>query len=125
MSNSTNSTKTIYARRVSDKATPTVTVLKDNPTNKDILDAVLAIQKEVTSVRTILGHIDDAFITNDIGKKDYEGHRLDHLYRKKRTESFENAKLAGTFKVIGIVLVTLFGVFTTGLSVHLQKLLGN
>ena len=125
MSNNTPSSEATYARRASDKITPTVTVLEGNPTNKDILDAVLAIQREVTSVRTLLGHIDDAFITNDIGKKDYEGHRLDHLYRKKRTESFENAKLAGTFKVIGIVIVTLFGVFTTGLSVHLQKLLGH
>lgn len=125
MTNNVNNPEQTFARRASDKASSNVVMVEGNPTNKDILDAVLALQREISTVRTLLGHIDDAFITNDIGKKDYEGHRLDHLHRKKRTESFENAKLTGTFKVISIVLVTLFGVFTTGLSVHLQKLIGH
>lgn len=95
------------------------------PTNRELLDAIIATQREVVSVKTMLSNIDDAFLTNDIGKKDYEGHRLDHLHRKKRSENFENAKLTGTLKIVGAVILSIFTIFTTGLSVHIQKMLGH
>lgn len=94
------------------------------PTNRELLDAIIVTQREVVAVKTMLSNIDDAFLTNDIGKKDYEGHRLDHLHRKMRSESFENAKLAGTLKIVGIVLAAIVTIFTTGLSVHIQRILG-
>lgn len=94
------------------------------PTNKELLDAILNSQQEITAVKTLLSGMQDAFLDNDLGKKDYEGHRQDHLKRKVRDQQFESMKMAGTLKLVGIVVGVVFAIFATGFSVHIQKLFG-
>lgn len=113
----TPTTVSSFQRRASD-------VTNLNPSNKELLDAILASQVEVTAVKTMLSGMQDAFLDNDLGKKDYEGHRQDHLKRKSRDQQFESAKMAGTLKLVGILVAVIFSIFATGFSVHIQRLFG-
>jgi hypothetical protein len=100
-----------YNRRSSDK-------LDRDPTPREL-------QEQIDQLTAVVSSMQDAFLTNDLGKKDYEGHRLDHLHRKKIGENISNMKLTGAMKLVGIMTALIFGIFASGLSAHLQKLFGN
>ena len=71
-----------------------------------------------------MGTIRTAFVRNDLGQPDYEGHRQAHLGMVKKAEEIDKIKTAGTVKVVGIVVAAVAAIFATGLSTHIQKLFG-
>ena len=91
---------------------------------KEVMEALQRIEGELRDMRHGMGTIRTAFVRNDLGQPDYEGHRQAHLGMIKRAEEIDKIKSAGTMKVVGIVLGAIVLVFMTGLGTHLQKLVG-
>lgn len=88
---------------------------------------MLLLQKMETDIREIrhgMGSLRTAFIRNDLGDPDFEGHRQAHIGMVKKREAGERAKEAGTLKVIGIVIAAVAAIFVSGLNVHIQKMMG-
>lgn len=106
-----------YQRRASDFVPP-------GPTNTEIMAAVMAVKEELREFKHSMGTIETAFPRNDLGEPDFEGHRLDHTTRIKHTRQFEGLKMAATTKLVLAVVSGIGLIFVSGISVHLQKLLG-
>lgn len=71
-------------------------VIKE-PTLFDILQKLTEIQQRQLDHST-------AFLVNDLGKPDYEGHRQAHKAMVRAAEALDGYKTDATKKVIGIVL---------------------
>lgn len=79
--------------------------------------------KKTTSARlgVIEGQLQQlhtAFVRNDLGAPDHDGHRRDHVARIKQAEEFEGYKQAATKKIISVLLGVLLTAAGTGI-VHL------
>jgi hypothetical protein len=94
------------------------------PCSKEVLEAMQRMQEDLRDIKHGMGTIRTAFVRNDLGQPDYEGHRQAHLGMIKKTQEIDQIKTAGTLKVVGIVVGAVVLVFMSGLSAHLQKLVG-
>jgi hypothetical protein len=88
------------------------------------MEALQRIEGELRDMRHGMGTIRTAFVRNDFGQPDYEGHRQAHLGMIRKAEEIDQIKTAGTLKVVGIVVAVIVAIFMTGLGTHLQKLVG-
>lgn len=111
-------------RRASDIAPPPPPQPQQCSCGKEVMDSLQRIEGELRDMRHGMGTIRTAFVRNDLGQPDYEGHRQAHLGMIKRAEEIDKIKSASTLKVVGIVVGAVVLVFTSGLSAHLQKLVG-
>ena len=93
-------------RRVSD-------VVKE-PTLFDILEKLTQIQQRQIDHST-------AFLVNDLGKPDYEGHRQAHKALVKAAEALDGYKTDATKKVIGLVLGVVGTLFALGVMSWIQR----
>ena len=88
------------------------------------MELLRKMEGDIRDIKHGMGTIRTAFVRNDLGDPDYEGHRQAHIQMIERHKFGEKAKEAGTLKVVGIVAAAVAGIFMTGLSVHIQKLFG-
>ncbi len=95
------------------------------PSNAEIMAALIALKEELREFKHSMGSLKTAFPRNDLGEPDFDGHRMDHVVRMKRDQTFEGLKLSVALKITGIVISALALIFMSGLSVHLQKLVGH
>ena len=82
------------------------------------------MQEDLRDIKHGMGTIRTAFVRNDLGDPDYEGHRQDHLARLQKTKEIDQLKMAGAVKFVGAVAAVTVTIFATGISAHLQKLFG-
>jgi hypothetical protein len=108
-------------RRASDMTPPP---MPQCPCGKEVMEALQRIEGELRDMRHGIGTIRTAFVRNDLGQPDYEGHRQAHLGMLKKAEEIDQIKRAGTLKIVGIVAAVVVAIFMTGLGAHLQKLVG-
>ncbi len=94
------------------------------PTNTEIMKAIKDLEDSVKDLSSKFGDMQDAFLDNDIGKKDYDGHRRDHAIRRDNAKHFAQLKLAGAMRVVGAAAVFAIAIFGTGFSAYMQKFLG-
>ena len=57
----------------------------------------------------------EAYVKNDLGAEDYDGHRRDHAVRKQQDEMEDNYKHKFTAKAVWAALVALRGIVWLGL----------
>ena len=107
-----------YQRRTTDANPPSC------PCGKEVMDALKHLHEDMREIKHGMGTIRTAFVRNDLGDPDYEGHRQAHLSAIQKDKNLDQLKWAGVLKVIGIVTAAIVAVFVTGLSTHLQKLFG-
>ncbi len=91
---------------------------------KEVMEALKRVEEDLRDIKHGMGTIRTAFVRNDLGQPDYEGHRQAHLGMIKKAEEIDQIKTAGTLKVVGIVAAAVAAIFMTGLSTHIQKLFG-
>lgn len=82
------------------------------------------IEGELRDIRHGMGIIRTAFVRNDLGDPDYEGHRQAHIAAIKKAEQLDGLKMAGTMKVVGAVAGAVVLIFATGLSGYITKMVG-
>lgn len=106
-------------RRASDLKPPT------NPSNADLFNEIRAVRSAVSNVESAMGLMKDAFVLNDLGKPDYEGHRSAHRSMIEAQKALAGYKVDMTKKVLSWAAGGLFLLFTTGAHEHIKKWLGN
>lgn len=110
-----------FKRRATDVTAPPGGVC---PCGQDMLALLQKMEGDIREIKHGMGTFRTAFIRNDLGEPDYEGHRQAHLGMVKKHETIDRMKDAGTLKVVGIVVTIVAGIFMSGLGVHLNKLFG-
>ena len=75
-------------------------------------DAILA---RLTSIDAQLNRLHTAFLLNDLGAPDYDGHRRDHAERIRQAAKLEDYKRTATKKIISVVLGVILTAAGTGL----------
>lgn len=80
-----------------------------------------ALETDVTQLKT-------AFVLNDRGSEDYDGHRKDHYVRSEAAKTAEKTmgelKADATKTLLKVVLTTAAGIFALGIGPYLRGLLG-
>lgn len=66
--------------------------------------ALVQLTRRVTTLEQEQQAMQKAFLLNDLGEKDYEGHRLDHKERKDAAEHMDELKLGGARKLVDLAL---------------------
>ena len=64
----------------------------ENPTNKDLLSVIIQINERTRVIESTLKSQSSAFIINDLGSPDYDGHRKSHLKLENEAKLVENYK---------------------------------
>lgn len=86
----------------------------NQPTIADVWQISLEIRDRLAIVeRQQLEHI-TAFPVNDLNKPDYDGHRKSHVSMMKSQEVMTSYKTEATKKVIGIFVVFIIGLISSG-----------
>lgn len=88
---------------------------------KEVFEILDKMSSDIRDIKHGLGTIRTAFVRNDLGDPDFEGHRQEHIAIKNRHTQIESIKTAGTLKILGIIGVLALAVFGTGLSTHFTR----
>lgn len=107
-------------RRASDFAPPQVC-----PCGQEMMDVMKKMQEDIRDIKHGMGTIRTAFVRNDLGDPDYEGHRQAHLSAIRKDKEIDQLKMAGAVKFIGAVMGVVGLIFVSGLGSQLQKILGH
>ena len=91
---------------------------------QDMLALLQKMEGDIREIKHGMGSMRTAFVRNDLGDPDYEGHRQAHISMIKKHDAGERVKETATLKVVGIVVTAVVAIFASGLSVHIQKLFG-
>ncbi|MFI3217513.1 MAG: hypothetical protein QX189_00085 [Methylococcales bacterium] len=107
------------ANRSAEDRTTYAILLEIQSISVEIKDRLAAIEaKQLT--------VDSAFMMNDLGKPDYDGHRKEHITFKKQETIVENYKFAVTKKILtwgAVGIVTLIGSSLVEKVIHFIKVL--
>ena len=105
-------------RSIEDRTTYAI-LLEIQSISVEIKDRLAAIEaKQLT--------VDSAFMMNDLGKPDYDGHRKEHITFKKQETLVENYKVSVTKKMLGVgavAILTLIGSSLLDKIIHFIKVL--
>ena len=94
------------------------------PCGQEMMALLQKMESDIREIKHGMGTVRTSFVRNDLGEPDYEGHRQAHIGMIKKHEAGERVKEASTLKVVGIVIAAVAAIFMSGMSVHIQKLLG-
>ena len=91
-------------------------------------DDVQKLNQRLSDVEADVAHLKTAFVLNDRGTEDYDGHRKDHHKRSKAAEEEEKAmgelKSDATKTLLKWLLTVAAGIFAMGIGPYLRGLLG-
>lgn len=91
-------------------------------------DDVQQLNTRLVRVEGDVALLKTAFPVNDIGNKDYEGHRKDHFERSKAAEDAAQAmrvlKADATRNLLKWLLTIAAGIFMLGIGPYLRGLMG-
>lgn len=91
------------------------------PSNGDIWRLLIEIRDRVARIESRLTAVDTAFVKDDLGRPDYDGHRNAHRKAIKDAETVDAYKMDATKKVIGVIVVLLLGFMASGFVHDLAK----
>ena len=115
MSEPTNIPTIENRRRYADElATHTVLI--------EVQNIAIEIRDRVANMEARQAGVDTAFVNNDIGKPDYDGHRKEHLVIKKHATTIENYKVDITKKLIEWFIVGAVVLVGSGLLYRIAAL---
>lgn len=84
-------------------------------TAADMRSRIAAVERELTSIKA-------AFILNDLGLPDYDGHRHDHRARIEAAKVMASYKITATHKIIAAVVAVFVLFFSAGVTTKIQSL---
>lgn len=93
------------------------------PTIADVWHISLEIRDRLAVVERQQLEYMSAFPVNDLNKPDYDGHRKSHTSMAKSQEIMSSYKNEATKKVIGIVIVFIIGLISSGFLSKLTPLI--
>ena len=74
-----------------------------------------AIERRLDQMNSRLDDLSSAFVVNDLGRPDFDGHRKAHLDMLRAAAQLDSYKSDGAKKVIGVVVLTLAAIFALGI----------
>jgi hypothetical protein len=81
----------------------------------EIQGLTVDIRDRVARIEARQSGVDTAFVNNDIGRPDYDGHRKEHLVIKKQATTLENYKIDITKKLLEWFIVGAIVLLSSGL----------
>jgi hypothetical protein len=93
------------------------------PTIADVWKISLEIRDRLAIVERQQAEHASAFPVNDLHKPDFDGHRRSHVSMSKNHEIVESYKNEATKKIIGIAVVFIIGLLSSGLISKLIPLI--
>lgn len=90
-------------------------------TLEDVWELLKDINDRLSKIEHQYGYMRSAFVQNDLGKPDYDGHRRAHAAMMKADAAMESYKQEGTKSFIKIVIGFLSGVFALGVVEWLRS----
>ena len=81
----------------------------------EVQNIAIEIRDRVANIEARQAGIDTAFVNNDIGKPDYDGHRKEHIAIKKQASTIENYKVDITKKLLEWFIVGAIVLMGSGL----------
>lgn len=85
-----------------------------------ISDRLAAIERRLDGIEHGMDATASAFVVNDIGRPDFDGHRKSHLQMLKTAAQMDAYKSEGAKRVIAIVVLALAGIFALGLTAWMR-----
>lgn len=76
--------------------------------HSEVLERVAALEVQAASIQAQITSVKTAFIRNDIGGEDYDGHRRDHLIRKQSEDALQSIKIETAKKVVWSLIAGAF-----------------
>ena len=101
---------TNFQRRASD-----LTAAGTTPTIIDVWKILVEVREDVAEVKRQHKDVLSAFIKDDLGEPGFGDHRKAHIKLKKSEEIVQEYKTDATKKVIGIIIVFVIGLITSGM----------
>ena len=89
------------------------------------MEVLKKIDSDIRDIKHGMGTIRTAFVRNDLGDPDYEGHRQAHLSAIRKDKEIDQLKMAGAVKFVGAVMGVVGLIFATGLGAQIQKWVGH
>lgn len=83
-------------------------------TLEDVWGLLKDVNDRLSQIEHRYGYISSAFVTNDLGKPDFDGHRRAHLAQIKTAEVMEGYKSAGTKEGVKIAVAFVLGLLGLG-----------
>ena len=91
-------------------------------------DDVRMLNIRLTALETDVAQLKTAFVLNDRGSEDYDGHRKDHFERSKAAEDAAQTmrvlKTDATRSLLKWLLTIAAGIFMLGIGPYLRGLMG-
>lgn len=91
-------------------------------------DDVRMLDVRLAALETDVAQLKTAFVLNDRGSEDYDGHRKDHYVRSEAAKTAEKTmgelKADATKTLLKVVLTAAAGIFALGIGPYLRGLLG-
>lgn len=93
------------------------------PFNPDYCTTVADMRLRIAAVERKQGEMTTAFLLNDLGSPDYDGHRKDHLAIRKAGEVMSRYKIGATEKIIGVIVIAVLGLLNTGIFTRVVEVI--
>ena len=97
----------------------------ESPTNKDLLAVITQINERTRVIESTIKSQSSAFVINDLGTPDYDGHRKSHLKLENEARLVENYKKNVTETIVKWAAGILILVIVTGLGETIKNWLAN
>lgn len=88
----------------------------------EIKDGIAAIEKRLDSIEHRIDAMGSAFVVNDLGKPDYDGHRRAHIKLIDDVARMEGLKHEGAKKLVAAIMGALATVFFMGAVAWIKSL---
>jgi hypothetical protein len=97
----------------------------NTPSNKDLLNVITQINERTRAIESTLKSHDSAFVINDLGTPDYDGHRKSHIKLENEANIVENYKKNVSEVIIKWGVGALLLILVTGLGETVRQWLAN
>ena len=87
-------------------------------------DDMQSLNRRILALEGAVERINTAFVRNDLGLPDYDGHRVDHVTRVARSKDMDGYLQEVTKFLLRGAIVVLFGILAYGLGPWLASLGG-
>lgn len=79
------------------------------------------LSERISRLERLAEHNATAFVKNDLGQPDLDGHRRAHLQLLKAAQAMDDLKAEGAKKVVQLVIAFLAGIFALGISDYIRN----
>lgn len=86
----------------------------NSPLNRDLLALVTQINERTREIEKTVKSLSTAYIKNDLGEPDYDGHRKSHIQMDKQADIVDNYKKSVTETIITWLVTGILIIFASG-----------